>query len=210
MEIIDIGCLIQIILKDGRICISQVDSIQNGKILIYPPKIYGLDTKLNLEEVYNFLFFTEIYLIKCDVLIIQQLPNLNYIVEFKSHKEKIQRRIFSRFSLVLPFNFYILNDFGYDYIKDSKLYIGIIKDISIGGIRFVTNENIPINFKIKCLLELESDALIVFGNIMEQRTFPKSNYKYQYRLKFDEDSTIYTSNTKDRISDFIKRRQFKA
>ncbi|MDR2940228.1 MAG: PilZ domain-containing protein, partial [Clostridiales bacterium] len=61
---------------------------------------------------------------------------------------------------------------------------GIIKDIGGGGLRFVSNEVLEEGEKIKAAIVLNTEVIIVNGKILHKQFFPKSNYKYQYRVEF--------------------------
>jgi len=206
---IGIGDRLEIRHKDKefseKIYISQVQNIINeNKIVIYAPITYGALVNLPKKTIFNFLFFTDKGIISFDGRIedYNKKEGFNLIViEFVSEGEKVQRRGSFRFSCVLPFNFYILNNEidSANITEEDKIYSGIVKDISAGGLRFITNEEIDEKKIIKSLLDLDKEVLISVGNIIQRHTFPKSNYKYQYRVKF----TDISSTEQEKIVQFI-------
>ena len=171
-----------------KVYISQVQNIiDEYKVIIYVPITYGKLAELSKGTTFNFLFFTEKGIISFDGKIDEYNKkegfNLMTIV-LTSQGEKVQRRGFFRFVCVLPFNFYILDDESNTSIENDKICSGVVKDISAGGLRFITNEEINETKIIKSLLDLDKEVLISIGNIIQKHNFPKSNYKYQYRVKF--------------------------
>lgn len=197
---IGIGDRLEIRYKDKefseKVYISQVQNIINeNKIVIYAPITYGALAKLQKKAIFNFLFFTDKGIISFDGQVESYTKKEGFnliIIEFISEGEKVQRRGSFRFSCILPFNFYILSDNPdkSDSTEEDKIYSGIVKDISAGGLRFITNEEIDEKKIIKSLLDLDKEVLISIGNIIQRHTFPKSTYKYQYRVKFIDISSI--------------------
>ncbi|MDL2248754.1 PilZ domain-containing protein, partial [Tyzzerella sp. OttesenSCG-928-J15] len=61
---------------------------------------------------------------------------------------------------------------------------GIIKDIGGGGVCFLANESIEENATIKLVIKLDDDILVTIGEVIQKHYFPKSNYRYQYRVGF--------------------------
>ncbi len=212
LEHIKVGNRMEISLRKndskGRVYISQVeDMYANEQLLILMPISYGRLVKLPLNEIYSFMFFTEKGMYRYDGKITKYISQDNYyfmLLQIVSEGEKVQRRSFFRFNCLLPLRFSkVIEDPEHDEDKqeekqgevtfplvadtinaEEKLSKGVIKDIGGGGIRFITNEDIGDVEKIKCLIVLKSNYLIVLGKVLQKQQFPKSNYKYQYRVEF--------------------------
>lgn len=196
-ESIKVGDRIEIQLKGdknrGRAYVSQVEQIlPSNQIVIYTPISYGEMVKLPPDKEYNVLFFTEKGMISFDSTIVKSAMedgfNLN-ILKILSEGERLQRREFFRFSCILPFKFGIVDKEKVNSADNKTLTTdvtleGIIKDIGGGGIRFVSNEEIEEKEDICCIILLDKDILLPIGTVLHKQYFPKSNYKYQYRVKF--------------------------
>lgn len=171
-----------------KVYVSQVENIiDSNKITVYVPITYGQVLKLPIKKLYAFLFFTEKGIISFDGEIIEynKVDGFNLMtVNLVSKGERVQRRGFFRFSSSLPFSFYVLDEEGNGGTKEDTICSGIIKDISGGGLRFISNEDIDEQTHIKCFIDLDKEVLITIGNIIQKSVFPKSNYKYQYRVSF--------------------------
>lgn len=193
LEQISIGSRVEISLeKNGetvKTYTSLVEDIYgNNKVLIYMPISYGKLVKLPVNEIYTFVFITDKRMFKYNGKITKYI-NINkfnfMIIELLSEGEKIQRREFFRFNCMLPLKFQKLEqEETIDSDKDTTLLKGIIKDIGGGGIRFLSDESLKEGDKIKCLIKLKDDYIIVLGKLLYKEKFPRSVYVYQYRIKF--------------------------
>ena len=172
------GTRVEIISNENEIVISRVAELSGENIIIESPKYYSKEVGLNTETEYQFVFFVDKSLLWCDgtVTALTSGSNSEYLLKPTTHIEAVRRRQHDRFRLILPFTFY--ND-------DNELVNGVVKDISQGGMRFVSNENIT-QTTTKFVLDIDSRVISISGNILAQLKFPKSNYQYQYRVKFND------------------------
>lgn len=177
----------------GKSYVSQVEEIlPSNQIIIHTPIAYGEVVKLPPDEEYMVLFFTEKGMISFEAAIIKNMmeEGFNLItIKILSQGERMQRREFFRFNCILPFKFGIVDKMKVNTgnVKDLTSNVkleGIIKDIGGGGIRFVSNEEIDENADICCIILLDKDILLPVGTVLHKQYFPKSNYKYQYRVRF--------------------------
>lgn len=208
LEHIKTGNRIEITLKkeppSGRVLISQVESVyDNDQMLVLMPISYGKLVTLPLDVIYSFIFFSDKGMYKYDGKIVKYIKEENYnfmVVKIVSEGEKIQRRSFFRFNCLLPIRFSKALDNGKheeaetasdmlpltveNINKDTELFKGVIKDIGGGGIRFISNDNVEVEDKIKSLILLKDDYIVVIGKVLHKQYFPKSNYRFQYRVEF--------------------------
>lgn len=173
--------------------ISLVEEIyDNDQLLIYRPISYGSLVQFSLGKVYSLLFISDKKMYKYDAEFIKYIDKEDYnfiLIKLSSEGEKIQRREFFRFDCVFPFRFEklsndLINAETFTADEDNIELKGIIKDIGGGGIRFISDELLEQNDKIKCLIDLNSDFIITFGKVLERQLCDKSNYTYQYRVEF--------------------------
>ncbi len=179
--------------------VSQVEEILGeNRLLIHVPISYGQLVRLNTNERFYMLFFTDKGMIRFEGEInsFSNEGDLHFMnITLLTDGERIQRREFFRFTCLLPIKFSIIEEYGATTEADPRtLYDGIVKDLGGGGIRFVSNRDVSEKSQIKCILMLGDDCLILMGKVLHRQFFPKSNYKYQYRVEFV--GTILTEQEK--------------
>jgi len=173
----------------GRAYISQVEEITgDDELLIHMPILYGQLVKLPANERYSMRFYTEkgTLLFMTEITGYKKEQQFVYMtVKIVSQGERTQNRRFYRFGCLLPLKFAkITEDLSEDVVGKEELADGIIKDIGAGGVRFVSNTDIVIHSKIKCIIMLGEECIIAIGIIRRKDYFPKSNYKYQHSVQF--------------------------
>lgn len=164
--------------------------------------MYGKIIKLPTDEFYFFTFVTESGILKYNAVIKEYvyLEDFNFmIVQLQSEIEKVQRREFLRFDCVIPLKFAELPQFLSDDENLQSFLEGTAMDLSEGGIRFLSNENIDVGQKLRFIITLNYDFVTVLGNILHKQEYPKSNFKYQYRAQFFD----LQKEDKDKIINYI-------
>jgi len=175
--------------EHARSYISQVEEIMDdGTLLIHVPISYGQLVKLPVTGRYQMLFFTDKGKITFLTVINEYIKEdlLNFMsVTVLDEGERVQLREFFRYNCLLPFKFAPIDvNAPESEIGREALTDGIIKDISGGGLRFVTNLDMEMDQRIKCILLIGEECIISIGVIVRRQFFPKSNYKYQFNIKF--------------------------
>ncbi len=164
--------------------VSMVEHVINKQqLMLHMPVSYGKIIKLPLVENYVITVYTDGGMILFNARIESYTKEEQFnvmIMNLTSGGEKKQRRGFFRFDCLLPIQFTYLNEDG----VESSAVQGIAKDISGGGIRFVSNEDVPDKVNFKVVIMLNDDFLITVGKILVKQTFPKSNYRFQYKAQF--------------------------
>ncbi len=169
--------------------VSQVEeNMGNGEILIHMPINYGKFSKLSENISYSVVFFTDKGMVRFDAVLVSHKREEDFLLELirlKGDGEKIQRREFYRFNCLLPIKFTPLTGLSdHAHIPAEAFQDGIAKDISGGGIRFVSNYDLSGVTEVECILMLNNSCVVIKGRILQRQFFPKSNYKYQYRVLF--------------------------
>ena len=175
------------------------ENYEDGKLLLYIPMMYGKIIKLPIDEEYSFTFVTENGILKYNALIKEYvyMDDFNFmIIEVKSEIERVQRREFFRFECVLPLKFTEVLD-GEE--NDKSLSDGTIQDLGEGGIRFLSNEDIEVGDRLKFFITLNYDRAGAIGDILHKQEYPKSNFKFQYRVQFFD----LQQQERDRILKYI-------
>ena len=170
---------------------SQImDIVDSENIVCAMPISAGHMVKLPLGSAYFFLIFTSNGMIRYNANIVNlfkedKLHLMN--VKIESEGEKEQRRSHFRLSRNLPIKFSVIaeNEDGVSAgMSLDEMPVGITKDISGGGIRFVSNERLPDNANLRCVLLIEGEPFIAIARLMYSVSFKDTAYNYQYRVKF--------------------------
>ena len=123
----------------------------------------------------------------------------------------VQKRGFFRFTCLIDMEFLSL-----DFLGDPvtmRLYEagymptmgGIIRDIGGGGIRFISNADLDLQFQIEFYIPLAQESLKIKGAVMNKQNMENSEFKYQYRASFADIS----DTDKEKIIQFIFKEQRK-
>lgn len=185
----EIGNKISILYND-IIAISFIeDIISESKILIQSPYTYKEQASLYEGNKYNIIINSKDKIINALVYInSHKITNRRkfYVLDIlKSFKEENQKRKYERYFCNLPYKIHLL-----DENKEEQINV-IIKDISLGGIRFLSNLEIDKNSNLKIKIFLDYDYFLANGKIIQIQSYPKANYKNQYRIKFDNIENEY-------------------
>ncbi|NLP47001.1 MAG: hypothetical protein GX347_08200 [Epulopiscium sp.] len=159
--------------------VSQVDQIiDDDHIRILAPIQKGVIVPLRLYQQYQFIFYANSSLIGCKGMVIKRSKknNLHFMVmRLIKPFYKVQRRAFYRLECVLPFT----------YIWGSQQVSGIIKDISGGGIRFISDQKIDCGDQITCFITLPTDEIFVIkSKVLSKEKIDVNQFSYEYRVKF--------------------------
>ena len=168
-----------------------------------PNKEYDVTIYIDMAMIV-FKGFFEGYIKKDDELIVAlRLSNEGY---------KIQRREFFRFSCSIPITFCVI-DFEKDDLTASiyheagltKKHEAIVKDVGGGGLRFLTDSDLNLEFPVECTLTLGTINLVLDGRILEKQYSPKAAQQFQYRILF----TGISKSEQEEIINFIFAEQRK-
>jgi len=172
--------------RGGKVYVSVVGEVR-GRIAVVAqmPAEYGRPVMLERGGGYSAIFFTEKGMLRFAVEVAgyEDAGGANrMIINLKSAGERIQRRSFQRSNCVTPLTFAIAGAPGAG--ADGGTFEGVMKDISSGGLRFVTNRDAPPDGTVRCEVALDGETLNLTGVILQKQRFPKSVYAYQYRIRF--------------------------
>ncbi|GHU55544.1 hypothetical protein AGMMS49975_17500 [Clostridia bacterium] len=205
---------------------SQVEDIlPKDEIVLSAPISYGQIVKLSKEEDYDLTFFTSGGMIQfpAKFLLFTKEENF-YFARFKitGDGKRAQRREFFRFNCLIDFKFAEIPEVEYpiwENITDEKRavmfealedsmtkYDGLIKDIGAGGVRFVSNDNVDEGALVNAIIPLRDQQFVAVGRLLRKQYFPKSVYRYQYRIQF----TGMSSREQEKIVQFIFTEQRKS
>ncbi len=165
--------------------------LDDRKIMIQAPLEAGRIVPLEKEVIYYACIYTDRGLYRGEVELTKRLKDgkLHYLeLTLITPIKKYQRRQYYRMNCVLSFQFFLE---GQDDVLDEEhKYQGTLLDISGGGIRFSTDQQISINTRIKCHLRLKltdySIDLEAAGLVLQSKAIEPDQTYYQNRVMFDE------------------------
>ena len=197
---------------NAKVYLSKLDCILADKQLVaFMPVLSGQFVKLPIDERYHIAFLSrESKIIRFTATAVRYLRKEGFnFIQFKllDDGEEVQKREFRRYSCAIPFNFKEKNklELKSTIVKlDSLTLSGIIRDISGGGIKFVSNNDLEEDTIIYCRISLKDEVIDIDGRIVNKKLFPKAVYAHQYRVQF----VGITQAVRDKIGQYIFGQQF--
>ena len=180
----------------SKIFLSQVVEYENNTVVVHTPISYGKHVVLPKSAPCSLLFFQDEGMLSFTASVVGSYVKNDLSLTklmLTSEPEKMQRREFFRFECALPIRFSVINSKPSEAtsgepaetgMSAQPLHEGVIKDLGGGGLRFVTNAEVDKGDNLKCLLMLEREYIVVIGKILQKHSFPKSPFKFQYRIIF--------------------------
>ncbi len=165
---------------------SRVELIENdGIVFVYIPTFKTKMVKLPPDANYEILFKTEkiIYKYSMSIAGYAKLDGELFMkIKLTSKGEKVQRRKYYRLDLSKSIYLKVPN---YEQDKD-KLYISEIRDISAGGLRFVSPQSFNDNKDIFVHFVLGTDFYVLQAKIINSKDISEfsDKFKVEYRTEF--------------------------
>lgn len=176
--------------EGGEPHVTQAEAVYSkDDVAIHSPLSYGHVVRLGVNRRYAFLFFTDKGMVRFVGRIKRHGKedgfDMTYIV-LESDGIFVQRREFYRFACLLPFQFISECEVkkAAKQGEDDFLREAVINDISGGGLRFVSNEQLDTEETISAVLNLSGRTIFVPAKILSREHMPNMLYKYQYSTKF--------------------------
>ncbi len=172
--------------EETRTYQTRVELVESSKLIFVQIPTYKTKmVKLPQDSEYEIIFKNDkvIYKYSMKILGYAKIESELYLkIGLTSEGEKVQRRKFFRLSLDKPI-----------YIKDSvfednpdKIYFSEVRDLSAGGIRFVTNDLFGMGNRININFMLEAEFYSLNANIIFEKDLREISDKYaiEYRAEF--------------------------
>jgi len=168
--------------KEDVIYISRVEEVFDDFIRISVPIYATKLVLLRLEEKYKAYFHTQNGCFEAQITVKNRGKegSLYYIDVTVGEGKKIQRRDFYRLECILQMRFVIDN--GEE--ESEEVFSGIVKDISGGGIKFVSNTGISPGSTLKAFIEIKDEYLDIVLNVLHAAACENGSYKYEYGAKY--------------------------
>ena len=188
---------------------TLVEAVLNSReVLILMPMSAGKMVKLPSNMQYEARFYTAtsnvfIY----DVSIVEHLViDGIYLTKLRleSEGEKIQLRDFYRINNAMEFTFSLVKEQIEGDEEGHELYKAVTKDMSGGGMSFVTDLEINEDEEIYANFVLDGEYVVVLGRVRGKQPVKDSIYNYLYRCQF----LAMPDAEQRKIVQYINNRQF--
>ncbi|MCL1882857.1 MAG: PilZ domain-containing protein [Defluviitaleaceae bacterium] len=174
--------------------ITSVDTVmENGRVLVDIMRLGGDETRLSENKSYTLRFFSERGLFRYEATLRGYMKKGKYdymLFQTEDDGKRIQRRQAFRLSCGLDVEFDILGD----EIVTQK---GFVRDISSGGVRLLTKEELNPSHLIQLKLPMVAPDFWVYCAILAKNAIVEARYKWQYGIEFigatDADTEKLTS-----------------
>lgn len=189
---VELGDKIEVIRKTGFIVkqnslYSKVqDIVSDNEIVITAPIDNGKIIPLEIDREYYLCVYTSRGLYRCEGEVISRHKedNMHYAtLKIKTKMQKYQRRQYYRLDCVLSFQ-YKNGD------EKEAWNSGIILDISGGGLRFTSNNQLINGESLVCHIQLNFDDeqkhLYMNGTIIECNILDFNSNTYETRVSFND------------------------
>jgi len=167
---------------------SQVgDVLEKDLILAHVPFYRGNIIQLPLGDGYTLLFYTKSDLLEAQGIILDYVTQNG--IDFVKIKYRdchhMQRRRFFRQSCFMDFTFMEVPQKPDNVVEnDITVHRGIIKNLSGGGIGFISDNVLKVGGQIICHLLLNNVAFNIKGTILDMMLPEFPGEKYTYRVEF--------------------------
>ncbi len=182
-----------------------LDITDGGKIEVAIPTLKNKAILFPFNVMFNFVFFTKKGIYQCKVEIIDRyrIQNLSFMaINEKSEVIKIQRREYYRLSCTLDMKYYLLTpeeskmdsigeifeslkEDGGERLKEKE---AVIVDISGGGMRYVSKEQVGRENFILARLNLVTDKadtqLYVIAKVIASARSKNNEEIFEHRIRF--------------------------
>jgi len=191
-EIPDIGQKIHIERLDAPFAISGeqlvsqvVDKIDNSILIIATPILHNQNVSISIGETLQITYVKQnvgVFGFKAKVIGKKRISELSYLkIERLGDVFKEQRRNFFRLEIALPIKIKTM-----DPKYGEQLEIdGFTKDISGGGLRFITTKPLKLNSRVEITIYLEEESVVVQGRIVRCLFSIELRNKYDIGIMFE-------------------------
>lgn len=174
---------------------------KKDELLISLPISDGNVVKLSKNMEYSIVFKTPNGIFKNFMVVKEYFSegNNKYVrIKLSDKTRKLQRRESYRFEVSTEIDFDIVKEkIEETFFSEIPLLLkGESVDISSGGVKFLSNEELEEGNLIKIKFALGEKTLYAIGTILHLEVLENKNFNYEYKLKFEminRDSIEYIS-----------------
>jgi c-di-GMP-binding flagellar brake protein YcgR len=188
---------------------STVEAVLNDKeVLIVMPTSAGSMIRLPIDEGFEARFYTGASVIVFDVTIADHpIVDGKYLTTLRivSAGKRVPLREFVRVPCTISFNFTIPSELRAEDGTRTH-YKGVTKDISGGGMNFISDLDIEGKTELLINFELNGEYIVVLARVLDRENVQGSPDKSQYRCQF----MAMSDREQVKILQFTNNRQLKA
>ncbi|WAM36795.1 flagellar brake protein [Caldicellulosiruptor acetigenus] len=197
--------------------ISKIADIKDEYFYIFTPIKEGVYVTFYIDEILRVYKVSSDGVWVFDGVVEERFKEPEYMIKVKqiSDVRKIQRRMFFRLPINLDIFVKLLNsglmsrentpEEAADDFSEGKIVKALTKDISGGGVCFITQEEFEIGDLILTKIPIEQEELILKAQILRKERVQHPTYRFMYGCKFVE----ARQNEIDKIVRFIFAQQQK-
>jgi c-di-GMP-binding flagellar brake protein YcgR len=180
--------------------------LKKKRLLIHAPISMGAIVRPPKEEQYILRFITEKGIYRFNARVIDYSKDDGFpLVSFQviDNGERIQLRNFFRVQCTINTKFTVVQE-----IEDGSpppQYDGVIRDMGGGGIKMLSKHGMEQGTMITVILDIESEKLLVFGEVMHTVFNRGMSLPFQYGIKF----TALSKTDQEKIVRFLTNEQRK-
>lgn len=223
-KIFKVGDKIEIVRIDRRTWeekdvqyISKIADIKDEYFYIFTPIKEGVYVTFYIDEILRVYKVSSDGVWVFDGVVEERFKEPEYMIKVHqiSDVRKIQRRMFFRLPINLDIFIKHLNsglmsvrntpEEAADDFSEGKIVKALTKDISGGGVCFITQEEFEIGDLILTKIPIEQEELILKAQILRKERVQHPTYRFMYGCKFVE----ARQNEIDKIVRFIFAQQQK-
>ena len=181
--------------------------LSEKEAIILAPISNGNVVKLSYNMKYYIIFKTKKGIFKNTMKILSydvkgSIPLIK--IKLLEETQKIQRRASYRLNIGLDFDFDVVEDVSEETLKNDDVLLskGRTVDISSGGIKFVSNEDLEEGGYIKVLINIDKIFVVTIGSIIhKEKLDPTGEYIYSYKCRFENIPKRYSEDLSKYIFD---------
>ncbi len=186
---------------------SYIEAIYEKQLLIYTPIEDKKFVNLPMGDIlYMIRVYNESGVYTFHNAVIKKSFNKNdyhfLLIDNLIYSVQEQRREFYRLDCMVPF---LIKD------KNEETYQAIIKDLSEGGLLFVSNLEMLVSEERECSVSFNNRRISMLIKILDKHNHTKPGCKFEYRAKLlfvsDEDKNILLSFIFDAQRNYIRKNQ---
>jgi len=191
-EIPDIGQKIQIERLDSPFDISReqlvsqvFDKIDNYILFIATPIFHNRNVSISIGETLKITYIKQnigVFGFKAKVIGKKRISDLSYLkIERLGDVFKEQRRNFFRLEITLQIKVKTIDP---KYGEQMEID-GLTKDISGGGLRFITEKPLKLNTRVEITIYIEGEPVAVQGRVVRCLLSTELENKYEIGIMFE-------------------------
>jgi len=174
--------------EELRPYITRVEDFdQKNTVLIHTPIVSSTYVRLPKEDKYllKFICKKNIYCVNASVSQYKSEGNIQFIeLKLSGKGKRVQQREFFRLPCLIPLEFSLKTEDESEILFSEKTNNGIVRDLSGGGMKLVSNFEMAEKNLVKFNLSLQNTCYELVGEIVHKACTPDASQQYTYGVMF--------------------------